>query len=515
MGTMIATDEAFLDTVQFLRATINSLNVSINNLNSKLSENKNDSSESIDLLRGIMTSSFANLNSNIEKISKNLEKRQKAEDELMDQIKMLNANVAQINGQVHERKNVDSHGSAAVNAQTNPICEGNITRLLNTFDNALQSSAKNISVINEEVMKNQSVEINRYIGMFTERYSDALSKYTDKMAECFNNSINKLSEDMSKYIGELAEKNAAAVGKAIAQVQGENNRELQNLSITLNKYIDENRNTIQENRETNEAVSANVNKLIDWSSNMSNEIKENTDSAIIHIRRVMDEKITGMTTELDKLERNNAEYFRDTMENYREKFVQANAEAIADTVIDLSSSVKETQGQIRELSDYVTKSFDLVNENKEFISKFTAGTDDILNEMKDINRELAEKSVSNLKDIEVINKKCMDEIKETVTELSLAIDEYKATSVETQENYEKILTDSKDINKTNAERIYDTINKMSKKFIELTENNEETIKMINTNTEAYNSALTEIRRSQERAAMLSEQDFKLLERLIK
>ncbi|MGN0581961.1 MAG: hypothetical protein ACI4KB_04605 [Oscillospiraceae bacterium] len=176
------------------------------------------------------------------------------------------------------------------------------------------------------------------------------------------------------------------------------------------------------------------------------------------MNKIMSERIDDITYKLEKLELKNAENFHYSMNEYRQKFVEASAEALSKVQVDLRENVKANLEQISKLTDETT-------------------------ELADLFDEYMEKSESSVND-------------------------YNKTTLEVLYNIRQY---EKDANSNIAGKICEISNLIENVLAE----NEKIHKLIQDNTDAYNSSLQQINEGQRRISELSSKDIDLLERLMK
>jgi ABC-type transporter Mla subunit MlaD len=168
--------------------------------------------------------------------------------------------------------------------------------------------------------------------------------------------------------------------------------------------------------------------------------------------------LNELTDRLDKLEQKNAASFHSAMDDYRERFIEANAEAIKSVQSDIVARLSETQGQLNELTKQTNELGCMIVDICDKIDVFIQGEMDI-----------SEERHSNM-------KKMID------------------NKLETNNRYTENIRDS----------IYN-----------LTETIDETIKIVSQNSENYNKAIQLIQENQERMNSLAQEDITILKGLLK
>ena len=179
-------------------------------------------------------------------------------------------------------------------------------------------------------------------------------------------------------------------------------------------------------------------------------LKTETDN-INNISRVMQEKLKNLADTIHMLNTEQVELFNNTMQDYREKFVEANAAALATVQSDATQVISEAHKKIGDLSEKISETE---------------------NQIQQMSNELLEMSEAIHSAIEDGN-----------------------------ENLEEII-------EVKLEDYNDTFKKMKKTINDVYDN-------IQSNTEQYQSMFEEIQKMQKDMNSLTEQDIHILEELLK
>ncbi len=354
--------------------------------------------------------------------------------------------------------NSSNTNSPSNESEVNPVTEDNKRRLLDTFNTALEKSADQLAKYNAEIMEKQALDINNYINSFSKimasKFEVVIEKYTRSLEECFDRKISLLSHEMEEHLKDFTEKNSQLYREALSEVQKENNNELEKLSASLRNMSDSNNEFISKCTENNENVNHQVTTLVKQHEFFVDELKDQTDYNLKSMEMLMNDKIYELSEKLNKLEKNNAELFHNSMNEYRDNFVAANADALARVQGDLQEAVKKNQDSIGDLTKQVNYVAEILNEVIETADTQKQETDRCIQEvLKSINNsgENANKKMSN-----------------------------------------------------NYDRLCETVRDMIDEFNEIKE-------LINSNTQAYNDSLKSIQENQRRNNELSKKDIELLE----
>ena len=422
-------------------------------------------------LRSVLDSFKSDISAMIIKFSNMEEERskklEKAQNELFarnnDAIKELKITIQKLGNIIAEssEKSVRIPDNSSVIKET-PVSAGNTAKLLETFNTAMDNSAKMLCEFNSEIMKHQAFEITKYMNSFSELLAQKtdviIEKYTKKLDKCFEEKISQLSDEIKEHTKLYISKNSDIFRDILADVQRENNNEIQKLSHSVYNMSESNEKFISQCTDNNEELKREVSKLVDQHNSFISELKFQTDYNLDSMNKIMSERIDDITYKLEKLELKNAENFHYSMNEYRQKFVEASAEALSKVQVDLRENVKANLEQISKLTDETT-------------------------ELADLFDEYMEKSENSANDY---NKKML--------EVLYNIRQYE-----------------KDANSNISGKIGEISNLIENVLVE----NEKIHKLIHDNTDAYNSSLQQINEGQRRISELSSKYIDLLERMMK
>ncbi len=268
-----------------------------------------------------------------------------------------------------------------------------------------------------------------------------------KLTEFQKSSINMLSEQLAGFTNSLVQKSA----EAIAEVQSDNNKKLQQAAGDIALLAKTTEKFIQDSLGNIENIKDKINFLMQKHDEFLSCIEKTETDNINNISRVMQEKLKNLADTIHMLNTEQVELFNNTMQDYREKFVEANAAALATVQSDATQVISEAHKKIGDLSEKISETE---------------------NQIQQMSNELLEMSEAIHSAIEDGN-----------------------------ENLEEII-------EVKLEDYNDTFKKMKKTINDVYDN-------IQSNTEQYQSMFEEIQKMQKDMNSLTEQDIHILEELLK
>lgn len=248
-------------------------------------------------------------------------------------------------------------------------------------------------------------------------YKDAVESIK-LMSENNSETVDNLAEKLKIYSDSLVEKSAIA----IANVQSDNNENLQELSKKVSGYISDNAKFMASCKEAGEDLHRSIGQMIDDRNKFIVDLNVISSSHLKESDSYMQSRIEDMVTKLQTLNIKNVELFSSSMDKYREKFVEASANAIAQVQVDNVNSITDANDKVSELATNL-KNFqksiydtlyslnsiiqDGLKEQKEQGEKF----DDIMNELMDEKLTEYNNKLQKYNDgIEVLEKQITDVI---------------------------------------------------------------------------------------------------------
>lgn len=238
----------------------------------------------------------------------------------------------------------------------------------------------------------------------------------DIMSDMNIETVDGLTEKLRVYSDSLVEKSAIA----IANVQSDNNEKLQNLCEQVSGYISENAKFITYCQDLSNALQSSISQLIDDRDRFIDDLNDISNHHLEGFDSHMKSRIQSMVEQLQSLNIRNAELFSGAMDEYREKFVEANASAIAEVQVDNVSSITDANDKISHLATNMKKfQEDIcgtlsvlqsiidtgVNEQKDLNENFDTDMKDLVDEkLSEYNNKLQQYNES----IESLGKKITD-----------------------------------------------------------------------------------------------------------
>lgn len=168
----------------------------------------------------------------------------------------------------------------------------------------------------------------------------------NSLSKVNNETVNRFADELKIYSDSIIEKNAIAIGN----VQADNYKKLQELSDQVSGYISENAKFISFCQNINDSLQNSINQMITDREKFINDLNILSDNHLGSLDEHMKSKIQNMVEQLQTLNIENATMFSDAMSEYREKFVEASASAIAEVQVDNVSSITDANKKVSELA---------------------------------------------------------------------------------------------------------------------------------------------------------------------
>lgn len=238
-------------------------------------------------------------------------------------------------------------------------------KLANNLISSEQSFLSEIEKHNGELKETISNAINEYstaVGLnilemrdvLTASISDSTQSTNDeiiKIATRNSETIEQFAEKLRVYSDSLVEKSALA----IAEVQSDNNTKLQEVCEQVTKYISENAGFINYCEKLNNSLKDKITQLVDDRNSFVEEMKNIADNQLIGMDEQMKERIKDLFEKIHNLNIENADTYNKSMIDYREKFVEANAKAIAEVQADNINSITDANEKVAQLAENLKK----------------------------------------------------------------------------------------------------------------------------------------------------------------
>lgn len=365
-----------------------------------------------------------------------------------------------------------------------------ITNFINSTENIF---AKNASMTEEllntergfiEDYDKQNTGINRLIADCFKQYDEKIASLTDgfeRKVAGFIGEENELSKQhfenletaMLKYSDGFAEKSAEAVAMQWAELQKDNSAELKEMRDSISKLTETTNTFTLHSRENNNKTAHAIDMMIAQNRGFIDDMRTVNSESIDRVNGSLDTHLDRLKNEFSELNKENSKTFSSSMDDYRERFVDASAEAIAKVQKDNVDAITSAHNKLSELAN-------MVQEVKSGYTMLAVSLNDTINKMKDA--------------IEMGNKKAEDYYEEQQNNLNDGITEI-----------------SKDVKRIFEDKLeeYNVVLKQTLDTISGLEN------AVKNNTSSYQQTLRAITDSRNKLNELTNKDVKLLESLVK
>ena len=367
------------------------------------------------------------------------------------------------------------------------IEESNIFRLLKTFEEALDSAGDKLAVHNEE-------EIGKYIRLFSERFEAITDSMKEKLAGDFSDEIIKLGGTLEGYSLNMAEMNRAS----LSEVQAENNQELQKLAKLLSQLTQENLQFRENVSLSDKALTDSMDRLIENSGQLSDTLRSHISDGALQMESVMERQIDRMVAINADHEKENADEFRNAMEDYRQAFITANAEAMAQVQSDMLSRMEETQKQMSAMASTFNEYLKAAKLHEDKIFEETSQLTQIVKENSDKVTAIIKETVCNI-DL-------------SIQEMHGVIDDQHALMSEQMNSYTDTLNDSVEgaLGEYN-----DKLSALTEKIIAVLDMIKKLECSVEANTQSYKETLLCVTERQKESHAMAKDDIKLLQEMMK
>lgn len=331
-----------------------------------------------------------------------------------------------------------------------------------------------VQISNQQMHKDVQQLVQQYT-TFAEDLRQQDSRLKERMEELTRNlqeheakQTDALAKKLHDYAEELVDKSA----QAVARVQKDNNEKLQTLADSLTKLSEENSTFLENAQKLNQQLHKDVQQLIQQHTTFVDTLYQQAEKSIRSTEIMLQSHSKKTADKLAELGTKNAEQFHTAMDEYRERFVKANAEALAAVQGDLQADLKATYEQLAKLEGMMQTSLSLLEGYRSAVTESQKQMQQTLqsytNESKDIEKKM-ERHYSNFgKDID------------------------------------------RQLGKYNKK-----FEELAGKIVEIMASLTTTTNLVRENTKAYNDALQQIQKHQNDVFALSKKDVELLERMMK
>lgn len=275
----------------------------------------------------------------------------------------------------------------------------------------------------------------------------------------------KLTEALQGYSDTLVEKSA----QAVAAVQKDNNLKLQAMSEEIAHMAEENRRFVADSTQFSKIANSQIGAIATRNEEMVEKLRKAGMENIDGLSGVLGGYLNRLQQQLDEHSNKNVRQFSNSMDDYRERFVQANAAALADVQISTVQSIENANDKVAELAE----------------------------KLKETNRSIL--GLSHLQN------QFLAEMKETNEEQR-----------ETQEEFADQIGDKlDDAKKAMAKSIEKELDEYNELFKQLAKKIDSVTDSVKKNTDEYRQTLKHIKEGQLAMNSLTQKDIQLMERLVK
>ncbi len=379
-----------------------------------------------------------------------IKKAEKKQEELFvsvnDTVKELKISIQRMGNIMFDMsKNKHEEKSSNEPVKVREVSENNIFKLLETFNGAMENSAKMLCEYNTQMMEHQSFEINKYINSFSQTMANKMdtvfSKYTAGINKCTENIVSRLADELKENTITYNKLNEESYKRSLENVQKENNLELKSLAESLRELSIANTEFSKECKENNINVNQKLNQLINQNSGFVEELHKQSEENHSRIKSIISCEIEKMVGMLNTLEINNARYFNSSMNDYREKFIEANALALAKVQTNMQDIVGKNQTQIQKLIEGLTDVADSIEKYKdtssEELEQYKEEIINIFSDMESSNREVQKNISSNYKQLTEKIETVLDEGNKISGKINENTRTYKESLKAINENYRR------------------------------------------------------------------------------
>ena len=311
------------------------------------------------------------------------------------------------------------------------------------------------------------------------RYSEAVTELVAqlerKVSECINNEedayakqLDDLRSALQEYSDSFVDRSADAVAKEMEILQQDNNAKLKQMCDSIGQLADTTSSFAEECRANDRRTTESIDSVIEQNKSFIDNMRTVNSDSITEAKSVLDNHLSSYKVEMSRLNAENSQAFSATMAEYREQFVEASAQAIANVQKDNNSAISSAHVKLAELAA-------MIQDTQTQYSKLTASIMTVLSETKN------------------------------------AINQGNETAQKHYKNQDECL----------EERISDLESIFKKKLSEYNDKVEETLNIITTleqtvqlNTQSYHDTLKQITDSQNAMNALTTRDIDVLERLV-
>lgn len=221
--------------------------------------------------------------------------------------------------------------------------QANNEKLRETIDNAFVEYSKSV----EQNINGIKQIMEESISSNAKSAIDSIKLMTEKNT----GTVDVLAETLKEYSDSLVEKSAIA----IAKVQSDNNDKIQSLCDQVSGYISENAKFALYCQNMGNSLQRSIVQMIDDRDGFISDMNDMMKNHIVGLDEQLKSRVQNMIDQIQTLNIENATLFSDAMDGYREKFVEANASAIAEVQVDNVSSITDANSKISQMASNLKK----------------------------------------------------------------------------------------------------------------------------------------------------------------
>lgn len=252
-------------------------------------------------------------------------------------------------------------------------------------------------------------------------------------------------------------------------MQKDNNLKLQAMSEEIAHMAEENRRFVADSTQFSKIANSQIGAIATRNEEMVEKLRKAGMENIDGLSGVLGGYLNRLQQQLDEHSNKNVRQFSNSMDDYRERFVQANAAALADVQISTVQSIENANDKVAELAE----------------------------KLKETNRSIL--GLSHLQN------QFLAEMKETNEEQR-----------ETQEEFADQIGDKlDDAKKAMAKSIEKELDEYNELFKQLAKKIDSVTDSVKKNTDEYRQTLKHIKEGQLAMNSLTQKDIQLMERLVK
>lgn len=295
-----------------------------------------------------------------------------------------------------------------------------------------------------------------------------ISEYIGGEKEAYEQQLDKLKVALQEYSDSFVDRSANAVAKEMEILQQDNSVKLKKMCDSITELAETSSLFADECRENDRKTAESIDTVIQQNKDFIDNMRTVNSDSISYAKVVLDDHLISLKSELSEINAESSRSFSTSMEDYRERFVEASAQAVANIQKDNISAITSAHEKLSELSC-------MIQDSQMQYSKLTSAITTILSETRNA-----------ISDGNEIAKKHYEDQDECL---------------------ENRISDLERIFKNKLKEYNDKLEETLKIIVDLE-------KVIKLNTESYHNTLKQITDSQNAMNSLTSKDIAVLERLV-